>query len=49
MTLVNSADADRETMEEYLLELEAAQEKQLRLISNLREALLEYYASRPTK
>ena len=46
MTLVNSADADRETMEEYLLELEAAQEKQLRLISNLREALLEYYASR---
>ena len=46
MTLVNSADADRETMEEYLLELEAAQEKQLGLISNLREALVEYYASR---
>jgi len=46
MTLVNSADADRETMEEYLLELEAAQEKQLGLISGLREALLEYYASR---
>lgn len=46
MTLVNSADADRETMEQYLLELEAAQEKQLRLISNLREALVEYYASR---
>lgn len=46
MTLVNSADADRETMEEYLLELEAAQEKQLGLISGLRDALLEYYASR---
>ena len=46
MTLVNSADADRDTMEEYLQELEAAQEKQLGLISSLREALLGYYASR---
>jgi len=46
MTLVNSADADRDAMEEYLQELEAAQEKQLGLISSLREALLEYYASR---
>ena len=43
---MNSADANRDTMDEYLQELEAAQEKQLGLISSLREALLGYYASR---
>ena len=46
MNLVNTADSDRETIAEYLGELEDAQEKQLQMIGQLREALLGYYASR---
>ena len=46
MILVNEADADRGTIEEYLIELEECQNKQLSMISTLREALLEYYGCR---
>lgn len=47
MTLVNCTDADRDTIDEYLHELEKVQEKQLSLIGTLRNSLVEYYASRP--
>ena len=47
MTLVNCTDADRALIDEYLDELETIQEKQLSMISSLRESLVEYYAVRP--
>ena len=47
MTLVNCTDADRALIDEYLDELEAIQEKQLSMISSLKESLVEYYAVRP--
>lgn len=49
MTLVNCTDADRELIEEYLDELEEIQDKQLNMISTLRESLVHYYATRPSK
>jgi len=47
MTLVNCTDADRALVDDYLHELEEIQEKQLSMISSLRESLVEYYAKRP--
>ena len=47
MTLVNCTDADRALIDEYLDELETIQEKQLSMISSLRESLVDYYAVRP--
>ncbi len=47
MSIVNYTDADRDTIDEYLHELEQTQEKQLSLIGTLRNALVDYYASRP--
>eukprot|EP01083_Nonionella_stella_P069122 184107_1 len=47
MTLVNCTDADRELIDEYLDELEEIQDKQLSMISTLRESLVQYYARRP--
>lgn len=49
MTLVNCTDADRELIEEYLEELEEIQDKQLSMISSLRESLVNYYSTRPSK
>ena len=37
MTLVNCTDADRETIEEYMVELDKAQNKNLSMLSTLRE------------
>jgi len=47
MTLVNDTDADRALIDEYLNELEQIQDKQLSMISTLRNSLVEYYAVRP--
>merc|ERR1712238_164686 len=47
MTLVNNTDADRELVDDYLVELEHIQEKQLSMISTLRDALVEYYSAKP--
>ena len=49
MTLVNCTDADRELIEEYLEELEEIQDKQLSMISTLRESLVNYYSTRPSR
>jgi kinesin family protein 2/24 len=49
MTLVNCTDADRELIEEYLEELEEIQDKQLSMISALRESLVNYYSTRPSR
>mmetsp|Transcript_29015 Transcript_29015/g.38534 ORF Transcript_29015/g.38534 Transcript_29015/m.38534 type:complete len:168 (-) Transcript_29015:154-657(-) len=46
MSLVNCTDADRETIDDYLVELEKVQEEKLSMISTLRQSLLDYYASR---
>ena len=47
MTLVNNTDADRELVDDYLVELEHIQEKQLSMISTLRDALVDYYSAKP--
>lgn len=47
MTLVNCTDADRELIDDYLMELVAIQDQQLSMISTLRESLVQYYAQRP--
>jgi hypothetical protein len=46
MTLVNCTDEDRGLIDEYLDELEDIQNKQLSMISTLRESLVEYYGNR---
>eukprot|EP00978_Attheya_sp_CCMP212_P018911 scaffold52289_cov51-Attheya_sp.AAC.6 len=46
MTLVNTTDADRDKIEDYLVDLETVHDEQLSMLSNLRESLLEYYGSR---
>jgi len=48
MTLVNCTDEDRALIDEYLDELEQIQDRQLSMISTLRESLVEYYGRRPT-
>ena len=48
MTLVNCTDEDRALIDDYLDELEQIQEKQLSMISTLRESLVEYYGTRPS-
>merc|ERR1719384_1607266 len=48
MTLVNCTDEDRALIDDYLDELEQIQNKQLSMISTLRESLVEYYGSRPS-
>ena len=47
MTLVNCTDADRALIDEYLDELEEIQDRQLAMISTLRESLVEYYGQKP--
>jgi len=47
MTLVNCTDEDRALIDEYLDELEQIQDKQLSMITTLRESLVEYYGQRP--
>ncbi len=47
MTLVNCTDEDRALIDEYLDELEQIQDKQLAMITTLRESLVEYYGQRP--
>jgi len=47
MTLVNCTDADRALIDEYIVELEEIQKKQLSMISTLRNSLVDYYAQRP--
>lgn len=49
MTLVNGTDADRNTIEDYLTELENVLENNSLMITSLRESLLEYYAIRGEK
>jgi len=46
MTLVNYTDADRNTIDDYLDDLEKVLESNKSMISTLRESLLEYYAVR---
>merc|ERR1712048_892367 len=46
MSLVNCTDTDRDNIKNYLSELDSIQEKQLGLISMLRESLMEFYAHR---
>ena len=48
MTLVNCTDEDRALIDEYLDELEEIQDKQLSMISSLRQSLVEYYGNRPS-
>ncbi len=47
MTLVNCTDEDRALIDDYLQELEQIQDKQLGMISTLRESLVQYYGQRP--
>jgi hypothetical protein len=37
MTLVNTTDADRDKIEDYLVDLETVHDEQLSMLSNLRE------------
>lgn len=46
MVLVNKADGDRDTIDDYLRELEQIQEKQVSMITTLHEKLLEYQGYR---
>ena len=48
MTLVNCTDEDRALIDDYLQELEQIQDKQLAMISTLRESLVQYYGTRPS-
>ncbi len=48
MTLVNCTDEDRALIDDYLQELEEIQDKQLAMISTLRESLVQYYGERPS-
>jgi hypothetical protein len=45
MALVNSVDADRDGLDDYLAELENIQQTQLSLISKLQESLHKYVSS----
>ena len=46
MILVSKADGDRDTIDDYLRELELIQEKQVSMITTLHEKLLEYQGYR---
>lgn len=46
MTLVNCTDADRNTIDDYLVDLEQILENNTSMISTLRKSLMEYYATR---
>lgn len=46
MALVSKADGDRDTIDDYLRELELIQEKQVSMITTLHEKLLEYQGYR---
>jgi kinesin family protein 2/24 len=46
MALVNKADSDRDTIDEYMAELDILHQKQLSMIQSVEESLLDYYESR---
>lgn len=46
MSLVNFTDVDRESIDDYLAELEKTLDNNQSMIASLRESLMEYYAAR---
>jgi hypothetical protein len=49
MDLVNRADGDRDSFDEYVLRLNALQDQQLSFIVSMREQLLRYHSARNSK